>query len=277
MVQSADRSGPDLGKRHRRRVGRSGAELAAAVSGDRGERAGALPRVPVAGQLREPQEQQELVRAELRPAPSLVQLGEEEVEVGISRRDRERAVRGVQGGDPTPGLEVRPRGHDVALAGVVQAAIGELPQNVQPRFTIIDSSGDLRREGLINLGIAATDSPFVTVLDDDDTWESSFLQRTASFLSRPENAQYVGVVAGSRIVFEKFVNGVLSEIERVDISHWMRALRLWQLLGSNLFPIHALLYRRGVETSLTQVHDRRQLADVQRVAPCPLEDRPTLR
>src|SRR5215204_5922945 len=60
-----------------------------------GEVAEPCPRRAIPGQLRESPEERELVRCRAPPAAVQIELGKQQVDVGIRRKDRERLVTGV--------------------------------------------------------------------------------------------------------------------------------------------------------------------------------------
>ncbi len=151
--------------------------------------------------------------------------------------------------------------NDRGERSIVQTELDVFPADVREKFLSVENDKEILREGLINLGIQATKSQYVVVLDDDDTWEHDFLTQTTNFLDDPENVRYGGVVTGSRIIRETYREGNLSELSRIPISSWMRDLRLWQMLGQNLFPIHAFVYRRSIGEKVGWYRDLSVLGD----------------
>src|SRR4051794_16836762 len=88
----------------------SGTELGeAAILGEAraGDRAQPLPSARVAVENRDPAEELELLRREASPAPIEIQLREKQVNVGVSRGDRDREVAGVHGRDESTGPTMR--------------------------------------------------------------------------------------------------------------------------------------------------------------------------
>ncbi|MBI1756520.1 MAG: glycosyltransferase family 2 protein [Fimbriimonas ginsengisoli] len=151
--------------------------------------------------------------------------------------------------------------NDGDRAPVEDAAAETLNDPQRQRLKIVEPVKPLARDGLLQVGLADTESQFVVALDDDDTWEPRFLQDTVAFLDDPDNAAFGGVVAGSRLVFERFAGGALREMRQVDISGWRRDLRLWQMMERNLYPIHAFLYRREIGERIGGYRDLDVLGD----------------
>jgi glycosyltransferase involved in cell wall biosynthesis len=54
-------------------------------------------------------------------------------------------------------------------------------------------------EAASNAGIAACDSDYIVIHDDDDSWCPDFLERTVAFLDGPEGARYGGVATHSHV------------------------------------------------------------------------------
>lgn len=151
--------------------------------------------------------------------------------------------------------------NDRGEAAAIEKELEIFPEDVRTKFTLVENSKDIPREGLLNLGVQATQSNYIVVLDDDDTWEHDFLTQATNFLEAPENQSYGGVVTGSRIIRETYKDGALTELSRIPITSWMRELRLWQMLGQNLFPVHAFVYRRSIQEKVGPYRDISVLGD----------------
>lgn len=94
----------------------------------------------------------------------------------------------------------------------------------------------------LNMGLRAADSDFVTIHDDDDSWEPNFLERAISALGDKH-----AVVTQSLLVKEKVENGEIAEISREVYEPWQKyGISLFRLAESLTFPPIALLFRRGV-------------------------------
>jgi glycosyltransferase involved in cell wall biosynthesis len=115
---------------------------------------------------------------------------------------------------------------------------------------VVNNPASVGRPAACNVGLRASDSEFVVLHDDDDSWDPRFLEQTVSFLREPTNAAYAGVVAGSTVVHERVrddgsLEQVGSERFAPDIEH----VSVMELASHNAFPPIAYLYRRTL-------HDR---------------------
>jgi glycosyltransferase involved in cell wall biosynthesis len=94
----------------------------------------------------------------------------------------------------------------------------------------------------LNAALAAADSSFVAIHDDDDTWHPSFLERALAALG-----DRVAVVTQSYRIIERVENGSIEEISRELYEPWQKyEISLFRLAESLTFPPIALLFRREV-------------------------------
>lgn len=92
------------------------------------------------------------------------------------------------GGDPEP----------------VQRLVDARADRFRGRCEILSHRRGVGMEAASNRGLRATDSEFVVVHDDDDTWDPRFLQRAVAFLERPSCTD-IGVMARTEIVYEEII------------------------------------------------------------------------
>lgn len=94
----------------------------------------------------------------------------------------------------------------------------------------------------LNAGLKAVESELVAIHDDDDSWESRFLERARAALGdRP------AVVTQSWLIHERLEGGVLTELSRELYEPWQKfGISLFRLAESLTFPPIALLFRRDV-------------------------------
>ena len=129
------------------------------------------------------------------------------------------------GGDPAPVDALAERYKD-AYAG---------------RLRVIHNPDSLGMEAASNVGIARSDSRFIVIHDDDDSWEPTFLEETTGFLERSAG-RYHGVVTQAwRIVedaetLEEQERGLVPPVDNVTAA---------TLVATNLFPPIAFLFERA--------------------------------
>jgi glycosyltransferase involved in cell wall biosynthesis len=97
-------------------------------------------------------------------------------------------------------------------------------------------------EAASNAGLAASKSEYIAIHDDDDTWHSSFLERTVSFLE--SDPLFVGVICHTEEVREEIKGRSIVEKSRRPMNAEVHDIHISELFYRNLFPPISLLYRR---------------------------------
>lgn len=109
----------------------------------------------------------------------------------------------------------------------------------------------------LNLGIRSSQSEFIAVHDDDDSWHPDFLQSTVSFLQNQKNKKFGGCVAKTKLVYEKISNSSIEEVRSEIYNEWQQgAISLFRLAETNTFAPIALLFRREVMQVIGERHDQ---------------------
>lgn len=119
---------------------------------------------------------------------------------------------------------------------------------ISGRVTVIHQATSLGMEAASNAGLAASDSEFVCLHDDDDTWAPDFLSATVAYLT--ERPGDMGVVTRTTLVLERLEGDVIIETGREPFEGQLTAITLTELLRVNRFVPIALLYRRAVHDTL---------------------------
>lgn len=97
-------------------------------------------------------------------------------------------------------------------------------------------------EAASNIGIHSTNSEYITIHDDDDSWETDFLKKTTEFLD--ENPTSMGVITHTYFVYEYIYNNSLF-IENSAPGFSGAYISLIEMCKINLFPPIAFLFRRS--------------------------------
>ncbi len=97
----------------------------------------------------------------------------------------------------------------------------------------------------INAGINASQSELITLLDDDDTWEPSFLEKMVSALDSKPHPNALGVVCQTRCIEESTVEDGLKILRTYDLNADLFNLTLGSLAVLNRFCTHAFVYERS--------------------------------
>lgn len=97
----------------------------------------------------------------------------------------------------------------------------------------------------LNHGIAHSSGEFVTVLDDDDTWDPDFLETMVGTLDRLSMPGIGGVVCQTRIIEESTVEEGLTLQKDYALNADLFNVTIARLAVVNAFCIHAFVYRRS--------------------------------
>lgn len=94
---------------------------------------------------------------------------------------------------------------------------------------------------LLNIGLENTDSEYVAVHDDDDSWHPEFLARALGRIGSG-----MALVTQSNLVRETFDGARIDVLETSLFNPWQRnAISLFRLAEGVTFPSIALLFRRA--------------------------------
>lgn len=112
---------------------------------------------------------------------------------------------------------------------------------------VIHNEKSLGMEAASNKGIHATQSKYIVVHDDDDSWDKNFLMETTNFLEQEENQCYKGVVTQSYRIDEKIVNdNEYKIIRKYPFNKDMSCISLAEMAKNNIYPPISFLYKREV-------------------------------
>ncbi|HWF19509.1 MAG TPA: glycosyltransferase, partial [Verrucomicrobiae bacterium] len=139
------------------------------------------------------------------------------------------------GGDPT------------TVEGVISGYAGRYNNRVR----IIHNESSVGMQNASNQAIRATDSEYIGIHDDDDTWHGMFLEECVGYLDAAEsNSRDQGVATQSFWIMEEMDSwGNVIEISRQDFMPF-ESVNLFQAAAKNPFPPIAFLYRRQVHETI---------------------------
>lgn len=129
------------------------------------------------------------------------------------------------GGDPEP----------------IQKLISKSQKTLRNKITLVNNKTSLGHGAACNVGIKNSDSKYIVMLDDDDTWHRDFLKETVDYLEA--SADY-GVVTASEIIYETLVGGKINPVSKKPFLPGIKQISLFSMLGGNQFPNMAFVYRR---------------------------------
>lgn len=110
--------------------------------------------------------------------------------------------------------------------------------------TVIHHTTSRGMEAASNAGIRASDSEFLVIHDDDDSWDPAFLDTCIAFLSTEQH--YGGVVTQSLKIEEELGTDGIREIARSPFNPGLQSVYLVDMAHVNLFPPISFLFRRAL-------------------------------
>jgi GT2 family glycosyltransferase len=124
---------------------------------------------------------------------------------------------------------------------VVRTAMNATPSG---SIRVIHLTERVGMEEASNRGLADSDSEFFVVHDDDDSWDSRFLEVALPALHSAPNA--VAVVTGVTRIYETFRGGTVWPVSHEDFPLSQGRLTYRGMIGGNTFPPIAAIFRRSV-------------------------------
>lgn len=105
--------------------------------------------------------------------------------------------------------------------------------------TIIEKTEEMTLARSINKGISAAKGKWITILDDDDTWEPDYLQKHLNKLQ--EDKQLKASASLTNLVMEEYKEDRLEELERKPFNKKL-CTTFWCLLYHNRFTTNAFIF-----------------------------------
>ena len=134
----------------------------------------------------------------------------------------------VNSGDPAP----------------VDDLLAEYADRLKGRYELIYLAEQPLMGAASNAGVVGSDSKYVVLLDDDDTWDTEFLTKTVAALEAKPHENMAGVVTRTVQIDEHEVDGEWVETGRKLLQENLRSVNLFQLASVNQFSPNAFVYER---------------------------------
>jgi len=123
--------------------------------------------------------------------------------------------------------------------------VNESVAETSDRFLWIHNPKALGRTRAANQGIHRTKTPFIAFLDDDDTWEPEFLEKTVSFMKKQRLNEHYGAVAVSVQEIYEIIQGDDIIIQKKRPFRLQRhEVKMWELAMFNFLPTSSVLIDR---------------------------------
>ncbi|MFX1297247.1 MAG: glycosyltransferase family 2 protein [Promethearchaeota archaeon] len=126
--------------------------------------------------------------------------------------------------------------------------VNEIVSNFsEQKIIVIHNSKPIGMEAASNMGIKRSNSEYVVIHDDDDTWDPKFLEKTTSYLDfrGPSDIQQ-GVVTHCGNIIEEIVGNDIKIKERKPFNTWVKEITLFRILAGNFLAPISFLFRRSV-------------------------------
>lgn len=128
-----------------------------------------------------------------------------------------------------------------------KSIISNFALQYKKRNVLVQTEGPYgNMEAATNIGIKSTNSHYIAILDDDDTWERDFLRKTVGYMDANIDTELKGVVTKSMKIVEKVIRSSIIKESSCLYNPEMKAVLLFRVLGENLFPINSFVYERSV-------------------------------
>jgi glycosyltransferase involved in cell wall biosynthesis len=128
-----------------------------------------------------------------------------------------------------------------AVENIIKKQTDQLRQKIK----VINNPKNLGVGGALNTGIKGSESKYIAVLDDDDTWDKDFLKETVGFLE-DNNKKFKGVITASELIMEEVKDNHVKEISRQRLTPFTKDFNLFYISGANQFTINTFVYERDV-------------------------------
>ncbi len=132
---------------------------------------------------------------------------------------------------------------------VVDDVIERYEQRYSGRLTLLSNEVSVGMEAASNIGLRATESRFVVILDDDDTWDPKFLSKMVAALEQPEFPDVKGAACHIEIVYERVEGSSIIEERRANFNSRIDYAELVNLMAWNRFtPVCFMFERSALDT-----------------------------
>jgi glycosyltransferase involved in cell wall biosynthesis len=112
------------------------------------------------------------------------------------------------------------------------------------KIVICSNKESTGMEAASNIGIRNSNSEFIVIHDDDDSWHPNFLERSVGFLNGNKDI-YGGVISKTTYVSEEIVDEKVVEHGRWPYNDWIKNIQIAEMAVGNLFAPIAFLFKRS--------------------------------
>jgi len=136
--------------------------------------------------------------------------------------------------------------NDGGCPNTVDAIIKDSPVDLS-RTIVVHNEDSLGMEAASNKAISHSNSEYIVIHDDDDSWHPDFLSATVAFLEKPPVSTMKGVITYTRRLSEIIIDDSYVEIlDDVPYNDWVINVHLYEMASQNFFAPICFLFSRSV-------------------------------
>lgn len=128
---------------------------------------------------------------------------------------------------------------------MVDALVDRYKDRYGGRLHVIHNPKSVGMEAASNIGVRASDSKYIVVLDDDDSWDPRFIEKSIAALEAETWPDTRGIFCHTDIIHERIEGEKIIPERRVEFNRWIHAIDLLTLLSWNRFVPVSFLFERG--------------------------------
>ena len=113
---------------------------------------------------------------------------------------------------------------------------------------VIHNETSTGMEAATNVGIAASESDYIVIHDDDDSWEPNFLSSCLQFLQQKNS--YKGVITLSTTIQERIEGANVTKLDSHAFNSHLKSVDLSHIAIRNKFPPISFLFSRAVHDEI---------------------------
>jgi glycosyltransferase involved in cell wall biosynthesis len=129
----------------------------------------------------------------------------------------------------------------------VETVVKEFTDRADGRIHVVHNTHSKGREAAMNTGVSASESTYLSIHDDDDTWAPTFLDQCVRHL---ENSAEQAVAVRTEVVYEHVDGEEITVDSREMLASDLSQISLAEMIRHNYAPPISLLYRREVHDAV---------------------------
>jgi glycosyltransferase involved in cell wall biosynthesis len=115
------------------------------------------------------------------------------------------------------------------------------------KVIVVHNPKSLGMEAASNRAIAASNSKYIVIHDDDDTWQPQFLAKTVDFLENPPVPSMRAVITHATRWSEMIIDNDYTElIDSTGYQDWVMSVPLYEMASGNMFAPIQFVFPRDV-------------------------------